>query len=169
MKFRFMKNIFLLILFSLSTLIVNAQIDEELGFLFVKGKYLMETERYDDAIAEFNKIIKDKPEYKNVMLLRAEAKYALGAYLGVRNDVIQYVEFNGISTEAARLLGLADFELKKYSSSITSLEVAADSYKDDVNVFIALAEISYKMVIIYQLVIIGNKLPDWVHRELNEN
>lgn len=128
----------------MSALVGNAQIDEELGFLFVKGKYLMETERYDDAIAEFNKIIKDKPEYENVLLLRAEAKYALGAYLGVRNDVIQYVEFNGISAEAARLLGLADFELKKYNSSITSLEVAADAYRDDVNVFIALAEISYQ-------------------------
>lgn len=144
MKLCFMKNIFLLLLFSLSLQSLNAQIDEELGFLFVKGKYLMDTERYDDAITEFNKIIKDKPEYDNVLLLRAEAKYALGAYLGVRNDVIQYIEYNGVSAGAARLLGLADFELKNFGASKTSLKVAADSYRNDVNVFIALAEINYQ-------------------------
>ena len=142
MKYIRMKHIATILLAILFTNLTIAQgLNEELGFVFVKGEYLMETERYDDAISEFNKIIKENPNFKEVLLLRAKAKYILGAHLGVRNDVIEFIEFNGVTPTAARLLGLADYELNKFDSALNSLTTAIGYFQDDVSVFEARAAI----------------------------
>lgn len=121
-----------------------AQLDEELGFVYVKAEYLMGTERYDDAIKELNKVINENPSYKDALLLRAKAKYILGAHLGVRNDVIEFIEANGINAEAARLLGLADYALGKYKSALNSLNLALNVLPNDIDMLNSRAAINYE-------------------------
>ena len=44
--------------------------EEELGFTFVKAKYLLDTDRYDDAVREFNRVINEDPSLENGLALR---------------------------------------------------------------------------------------------------
>jgi len=139
-----MKYIFLILIFLSTSVASFAQIDDELGFVFVKAEYLMTTERYDDAIKEFNKVINDNPQYKNALLLRAKAKFVLGAHRGVRNDVLKYIEYNGVSAEAAKLLGLADYALESYDAALNSLDLALMAMPDDIGMLEARADINYQ-------------------------
>ena len=138
---KYVKLILFIICFSQAS---YAQIDEELGFVFVKAEYLMSTERYDDAIKELNKVIKDNPQYKNSLLLRAKAKYVLGAHRGVRNDVIKYIELNGVTADAARLLGLADYGLQNYDAALNSFNLALEVMPEDIDMLNARADINYE-------------------------
>jgi len=104
----------------------------------------MTTERYDDAIKEFNKVITDNPTYKNALLLRAKAKFALGAHRGVRNDVLKYIEYNGVTAEAAKLLGLADYALESFDAALNSLDLAISALPNDIGMLEARADINYK-------------------------
>ena len=93
-----------LCLFSIA--LAKAQnLDEEVGFNYIKAKYLLDTERYEDAIVEFTKIIKEEKEYKDALLLRAQAKYAMAAYQGTKKDVLLYAATKGLTGMAATLLG----------------------------------------------------------------
>jgi len=122
---------------------MGQELDSELGFIYVKGEYLMSTERYEDAIVELNKVIKKKVSYKDALLLRAEAKYALGAYLGTRKDILLWVDNNGISPKASQLLGLAEYQLENYTAAENSLTMAAAFISDDEKIYEALGEIHY--------------------------
>ncbi len=140
-----MKNFFLTIILAILCLPVVAQeLDSELGFIYVKGEYLMGTERYEDAIVELNKVIKKNVSYKDALLLRAEAKYALGAYLGTRKDILLWVDNNGISPKASQLLGLAEYQLENYIAAENSLIMAAAFIDTDERIYEALGEIHYQ-------------------------
>ncbi len=123
---------------------IGQELDSELGFIYVKGEYLMGTERYEDAIVELNKVIKKNVSYKDALLLRAEAKYALGAYLGTRKDILLWVDNNGVSPKASQLLGLAEYQLENYIAAENSLKMAAAFIQDDEKIFEALGEIHYQ-------------------------
>ena len=123
--------------------LIGQELDSELGFIYVKGEYLMGTERYEDAIVELNKVIKKNVSYKDALLLRAEAKYSLGAYLGTRKDILLWIDNNGVSPKASQLLGLAEYQLENYIAAENSLVMAAAFISDDERVFESLAEIYY--------------------------
>jgi len=132
---------FILSIFSLS--LIGQELDSELGFIYVKGEYLMGTERYEDAIVELNKVIKKSVSYKDALLLRAEAKYALGAYLGTRKDILLWIDNNGVNPKASQLLGLAEYQLENYQAAENSLLMAAAFISNDERMFEALGEIHY--------------------------
>ncbi len=110
-------------------------VEDELGFKYVKAKYLMETERYEDAIKAFTKILKIDDQYEDALLYRAEAKYAMGAYKGVKKDVILYITDNGINDRALVLLGKADYRLQNNEAALRSLLVATGSAMIDGQVY----------------------------------
>lgn len=129
----------LLLLFSVN---LNAQgLDEEVGFLYTKAKYLLETNRIEDAVKELNKLISKDGKFEDALLLRAEAKYALGAYSGVKKDLAKYIESNGITERVARLYGLTDFQAGNKKAALNSLNIALKFIKDDKQIYEVRAQI----------------------------
>ena len=105
--------------------------EEELGFTFVKAKYLLDTDRYDDAVREFNRVINDDPSMENALALRAYAKYKLSAYIGTKKDVLKYIELKGITPEAVSLLAKAEYQLTEFDAALNSLTTAISLVDDD--------------------------------------
>ncbi len=120
-----MKYLFstLILLLGLTTL--NAQsLDEELGFIYVKADYLLETNRYEEAIQEFNKIVEKDPTYKDALFKRAKAKYSIGAFKGTKKDLLQAFDVVGITPESVRLYGKTLKNLDQDEAATTTLATA---------------------------------------------
>jgi len=120
-------KIFSIILISIfSCLSLHSQsIDEELGFIYVKADYLLETDRYEDAIKEFTKIIAKDPKYKDALYKRAKAKYAIAAFKGTKKDLLQAFELVGITPESLELFGKAQKNLDEHDASETTLKTSS--------------------------------------------
>jgi tetratricopeptide (TPR) repeat protein len=135
---RFLAFILALLVFTFS----NAQVlDEEIGFKIVKAEYLINTERFEDAIKELNDIIKQNANFKNAMLLRAETKYKLAAYKGAKQDALEFINQNGITAKSAAILGKADFSLGMNDACFNSISAAIALGERDVKLFEIRAEI----------------------------
>lgn len=124
-----MKKIVLLFLgMTIIALISKGQgVESELGFQYVKAKYLMDTERYEDAIKAFSKIIKEDPTFDDALIYRAEAKYAMAAYKGSKADVLEFIGYNGVTDKALTILGKSDYKLDNSKAALNSLLVATGS------------------------------------------
>ncbi len=115
----------ILTILMMGSVFLQAQVlDEETGFVFVKAEYLFETGRYDEAITQYNAVIAKDPKYKNALIKRGLAKYALAAYKGAKMDAIQSIEISGISAEAAGLLGRSFSAMYEPNAAINSLTAA---------------------------------------------
>ena len=69
------------------------------------------------------------------MLLRAEAKYAMGAYKGTKKDVLQYFGDSGVSDKGIVLLGKSDYKLGNMDAALNSLLVATGAVSPDANIY----------------------------------
>ncbi len=133
---------YLVFILAIISLCVKAQtLDEEIGFKIVKAEYLINTERYEDAIKELNEVIKLNGNFKNALLLRAETKYKLAAYKGAKQDAIEYIALNGITAKSAALLGKADYSLNALDAALNSLSAAIALGEKDAKIFEIRAEI----------------------------
>lgn len=99
-------------------------LDGEIGFQYVKAEYLFETNRFDECIQEYNQVILKNPGYKDALVKRATAKYNLAAYKGAKQDVIQFIEINGITAQAAFILGKTENAMGNDVSAIQSISAA---------------------------------------------
>lgn len=109
--------------------------EEEIGFTFVKAKYLFDTDRYDDAIRELNRVINENPSLEDALVYRAKAKYNLNAYLGTKKDILTYIELKGITPEAVTMLAKAEYQLSEFDAALNSLTTALQLVKDDVDLY----------------------------------
>lgn len=123
-KFYAMKIFNLLMLAFLTTGLAAQSLDEELGFIYVKADYLLETNRYDEAISEFTKIIAKDPSFRDVLYKRADAKFNVGAFQGTKNDLLEVFDIKGISPEAVLLYGKTQKNLGNTEASATTMETA---------------------------------------------
>lgn len=121
-----MKNLvcILILLFGIALDMKSQTLDEELGFVYVKAEYLYETGRFEEAIVQFNQVIAKDPKYKNALIHRGQAKYALAAYKGAKNDAIQSIDLKGIQSESAALLGRSFGAMNEFEPAISSLSAA---------------------------------------------
>ena len=122
-----MKNrilVALMINMSLFSSLIGQALDEETGFIYVKAEYLLETGRYDEAVTNYNLVITKNPGYKNALIHRGKAKYALGAYKGTQKDAIQSIELKGIQPDNAALLGRAFAAMGESEAAINSITAA---------------------------------------------
>ena len=119
-------------------------IEEEIGFKYVKAEYMLNTQRYDDAVKELNDIIKQNPSYKNALLLRGETKYKLAAYKGAKLDAMQAIELLGISSEAASILGRSEFAMGNFDTALSSISAAIAMGNTDEKLFLERAEVYQK-------------------------
>ncbi len=99
-------------------------LDEELGFVYVKAEYLYETGRFEDAIVQYNQVIAKDPKYKDALIHRGLAKYALAAYNGSKSDALQSIELKGIQSESAALLGRSFGALNNFGPAISCMTAA---------------------------------------------
>ncbi len=112
---------------------VHAQsYEEEIGFTYVKAKYLLETDRFDDAIRELNQVIKENPAMEEALTLRAIAKYELSAFLGTKKDILKSIELKGITPQSASLLAKAEYQLTEFDAALNSLSSAIILNPEDV-------------------------------------
>ena len=119
-------KILTVLLFALSSIAIQAQtIDEELGFIYVKADYLLDTDRYEDAIREFTKIIAKDPSYKDALYKRGKAKYAIAAFKGTKNDLLQSFELVGITPESLELFGKTLQNLDQHDAATITLNTAS--------------------------------------------
>ena len=130
------KFILILLLSVFSFGLGNSQsIEEEIEFKYIKAKYLLDTERYEDAIKEFTDIIKQDKSYNDVIIQRAKAKYAMAAYKGTKKDVLLFAETRGMNADALMLLGKADYKMGNSEAAINSLLIASQVIDDDPQIF----------------------------------
>ncbi len=108
----------------LTTGLAAQSLDEELGFIYVKADYLLETNRYDEAISEFTKIIAKDPSFRDALYKRADAKFNVGAFQGTKNDLLEVFDIKGISPEAVLLYGKTQKNLGNTEASATTMETA---------------------------------------------
>ncbi len=125
----------ILIVFIFFGLISAQSYEEEIGFTFVKAKYLLDTDRYDDAVREFNRVINSNPSLENALALRALAKYKLSAFIGTKKDILKYIELKGVTPEAVALLAKAEYQLTEFDAALNSLSTAIALVKDDPELF----------------------------------
>ena len=125
-KLHIMKILSVLIFALIGSLSMNAQtIDDELGFIYVKADYMLETDRYEDAIKEFTKIIAKDPAYKDVLYKRGKAKYAIAAFKGTKNDLMQSFELVGITPAGIELFGKTLNNLDQHDAATITLNTAS--------------------------------------------
>lgn len=133
---------FLWVLFAGLSMGLQAQpLDEEIGFKLVKAEYLINTERFEDAIKELNAVILENPNYKNALLLRAETKYKLAAYKGAKNDAMEYITNHGVTAKAAAILGKSEFSMGNDDPALNSLTAATALGESDFRIHEIKAEI----------------------------
>ena len=100
--------------------------EEEIGFLYTKAEYLMETERYEEAIKQLTVVTNKNPEYKEALYLKAKAKYALGAYKGAKKDLLIAMDIKGLESNLVQLIGLTEYELGEYDKALKDLNKALE-------------------------------------------
>jgi len=106
-------------------------LENEIEFNYIKAKYLLDTERYEDAIKAFTKLLEDNKGYKDALLLRAKAKYAMAAYTGTKKDVLLHASRGGMNTMGITLLGKADYKLGNNDAAMNSLSIAVKVNDED--------------------------------------
>lgn len=132
-----MKNFLIIVLLSVFSFGIghSQSLEEEIEFKYIKAKYLLDTERYEDAIKAFTSIVKENEEYSDALLLRAKAKYAMAAYKGTKKDILLYAGNKGVSKDAIILLGKADYKMGNNDAAINSLSAASMLGVDDPQVY----------------------------------
>lgn len=115
--------------------------EEEIGFLYTKAEYLMETERYEEAIKQLTDVTNKNPEYKQALFLKAKAKYELGAFKGAKKDLMIALDIKGLEADLVQLMGLTEYELGEYDKALKNLNVAEVLSPDNHDIKVALGQI----------------------------
>lgn len=106
-------------------------LENEVEFKYIKAKYLLDTERYEDAIKAFTDLLEENKGYKDALLLRAQSKYAMAAYVGTKKDVLLHASRAGMNSQAITLLGKADYKLGNSEAAMNSLGLAVNVNEED--------------------------------------
>lgn len=112
--------VILLSIFSFSIFAQDLENDPEFGA--VKAEFLMQKGRFEDAIRVLNEVLKIDPENPKYLLIRAEAKYALGAYKGAKKDALSYLETSGINEKLCYIMGRTELAMGNPTAAIGYLE-----------------------------------------------
>ncbi|MCZ2101923.1 MAG: tetratricopeptide repeat protein [Chitinophagales bacterium] len=121
-----MKDLFYILVFLLgvSQWSTAQNLEEEIGFVYVKAEYLFNTGRYEEAIGEFTKIIDQNPKYKDALMYRGFAKMEMGLTEEAKNDAVSSIEMHGIQATSAALLGRAFGATHNYDAAVNSMTAA---------------------------------------------
>jgi len=98
--------------------------EEEISFQYVKAKYLVDTERWDEGLKILSEIIKKDENYENAMLLRAECKFMLAAYKGAKMDLLAHLGNKGVTAENSAWLGRTMYALEEKEGALNCITSA---------------------------------------------
>lgn len=124
--------IIIMLLFGMTASFAQAQdLDKEAGFIYLKAKYLNETDRHEEAIREFNKVVKMVADFEDALVLRADSKLALAAYKGAELDALEAIRLKGITPDVSLVLAKAQYELDNITAAQNSFVVAVQLNPQD--------------------------------------
>lgn len=127
-------------LLSFISLGMFAQIEEELGFIYVKAEYMMETARYQEAADELSALIQSDSSYEEALLKRAECYYNTDQNNRALDDLLESFKIKGITTKGLKLFGLINASLGKFEAADNTLDLALLINYKDAEVHFAKAE-----------------------------
>ena len=130
-----MKYIYTLLLLGITLTAFSQDVEDEIGFVYLKAEYLLETQRYADAIKQYGEVIRKEPGYKDALIKRAMAKYEMASFRGVKEDLINYIKLKGASMEATRLLALTDYKQGNHEAALNSLNTLMACGSSDSELF----------------------------------
>lgn len=110
------------LIFSVSSFAQN--VEEEVEFLYMKAKYLYDTDRHEDAVNAFNKVIKKNPNHEDALILRGASKFGLAAYQGAMKDFNKSMEVRGITKDVVGWIALTHYKMDNIDLAMTTLETA---------------------------------------------
>lgn len=108
--------------FSMSLFAQN--VEEEVEFLYMKAKYLYDTDRHEDAVNAFNKVIKENPKHEDALVLRGASKFGLAAYKGAMKDFNRSIEERGITKDVVGWIALTHYKMDNMELAMNTLETA---------------------------------------------
>ncbi len=110
------------LLFSMGTYAQN--VEEEVAFLYMKAKYLYDTDRHEDAVNAFNKVIKKDATHEDALVLRGASKFGLAAYQGAMKDFNRSIEERGVTKDVVGWLALTHYKMNNMDLAANTLETA---------------------------------------------
>ncbi|MDA9873056.1 tetratricopeptide repeat protein [Saprospiraceae bacterium] len=108
--------------FSMSLFAQN--LEDEVEFLYIKAKYLYDTDRHEDAVNAFNKVIQKDANHQDALVLRGASKFSLAAYQGAIKDFNKSIEERGVTKDVVGWIALAHYKMNNMDLAVNTLETA---------------------------------------------
>ena len=127
MKINFL--ILLSILFfttSPSSTISAQDLENDATVLFMKANVLYQSSRYDEAVRMYNRILSEDDSFVNAYVMRARAKYDLGAYKGTKQDIMEYIDRAGVTKEVIKIMIDTEYRLNNLTAAKNYLRTALE-------------------------------------------
>jgi tetratricopeptide (TPR) repeat protein len=108
--------------FSMSLFAQN--LEDEVEFLYIKAKYLYDTDRHEDAVNSFNKVIQKDANHQDALVLRGASKFSLAAYQGAMKDFNKSIEERGVTKDVVGWIALTHYKMNNMDLAVNTLETA---------------------------------------------
>ena len=108
--------------FSMSLFAQN--FEDEVEFLYIKAKYLYDTDRHEDAVNAFNKVIQKDTNHQDALVLRGASKFSLAAYQGAMKDFNKSIEERGVTKDVVGWIALTHYKMNNMDIAVNTLETA---------------------------------------------
>ena len=108
--------------FSMSLFAQN--LEDEVEFLYIKAKYLYDTDRHEDAVNSFNKVIQKDANHQDALVLRGASKFSLAAYQGAMKDFNKSIEERGVTKDVVGWIALTHYKMNNMDLALNTLETA---------------------------------------------
>ena len=115
-----------IILLAISSATFSQSLDEDSSILYMKANVLYDSGRYDESVRMYNRILGEDDKYAAAYLMRAKAKYQLGAYRGTKKDILQYIDVNGVNKEVIKLMSKTELHLENFEAAKNYVKTALE-------------------------------------------
>jgi len=110
--------------FFFSTSLFAQNLEDEVEFLYIKSKYLYETDRHEDAVNAFNKVIQKDANHQDALVLRGASKFSLAAYQGAMKDFNKSIKERGVTKDVVGWIALTHYKMNNMDLAVNTLETA---------------------------------------------
>lgn len=111
---------------AISSSVFSQSLDEDLSILYMKANVLFDSGRFDESVRMYNRILGDDESYAAAYFMRGKAKYELGAYKGTKNDIITYIELNGVTKEVVKIMSKTEYNLENFDAARNYVKTALE-------------------------------------------
>ena len=108
----------------LSMSLFAQNLEDEVEFLYIKAKYLYDTDRHEDAVNSFNKVIQKDANHQDALVLRGASKFSLAAYQGAMKDFNKSIEERGVTKDVVGWIALTHYKMNNMDLAVNTLETA---------------------------------------------